>query len=212
MPGLEISAAFFAAALILGVAPGPDNIFVLAQSALFGARAGIATTLGLVSGLCFHTLAVALGVAALLAASPAAFTILKLLGAGYLCWLAWQAFHAGAGAAASGSGAFPGYTALYRRGIIMNVTNPKVCLFFLAFLPQFCAPGAGPMFLQIVYFGFLFMLSTLTVFCPIALLGGKLAAWFNSSPQKRILLQRAASAVFIVLAIVLLLADAGTPA
>lgn len=207
MPGPEICGAFFAAALLLGIAPGPDNIFVLTQSALYGARAGIATTFGLVSGLCFHTLAVALGVAALLAASPAAFMALKCAGAAYLCWLAWLSFHAGAGKTGSCCGAFPGYGALYRRGVIMNVTNPKVCIFFLAFLPQFCSPAAGGMFPQIMFFGFLFMLATLAVFCPVALLGGKLAAWFNASPRKQIIMHRIAGAIFIGLAATLLLLD-----
>ncbi len=212
MPGLEISAAFFASALFLSLAPGPDNIFVLTQSALFGARAGLATTIGLVSGLCCHTLAVACGAAALLAASPAAFTTLKLAGAAYLCWLAWQSFHAGAIAGDSAKGVFPGYGALYRRGIVMNVTNPKVCLFFLAFLPQFCSPGQGAMFWQIVYFGILFMLAALAIFCPVAIMGGRLASWFNRSPQKQIFLHRAAGIIFLVLAIGLLMADAGNPA
>lgn len=208
MPSIGISAAFFASAMFLALAPGPDNIFVLTQSALFGARAGIATTFGLASGLCFHTLAVALGAAALLAASPAAFAILKCAGAAYLCWLAWLSFHAGASRAAKNAGAFPGYGALYRRGIFMNITNPKVCLFFLAFLPQFCSPAAGAMFWQIVFFGVLFMLAALTVFCPIAVMGGKLAAWFNNSPQKQILMHRLAGAIFIVLAVGLLFVDA----
>lgn len=207
MPGIDITLAFLASAILLGLAPGPDNIFVLTQSALFGARAGIATTFGLVSGLCVHTLAVALGVAALLAASPLAFNILKWLGAAYLLWLAWLSLKAGSGVTAK-TGSFPGYAALYRRGIIMNVTNPKVALFFLAFLPQFCSPAAGSMFWQIIWFGALFMLATLLVFCPIAFLGGRLAAWFNSSPKSQLVMHRAATLVFACLALALVFADA----
>lgn len=207
MPGLELSVTFFISALVLSLAPGPDNIFVLTQSALFGARAGISTTFGLVSGLCFHTLAVAAGVAALLAASPTAFAVLKCVGASYLCWLAWLSFHAGANHAEAHTSAFPGFTALYRRGIIMNVTNPKVCIFFLAFLPQFCSPAHGSMFWQIVFLGFLFMLATLAVFCPVALLGGKLATWFNNSPKKQVIMHRIAGSIFMGLALALLFVD-----
>lgn len=210
MPGLEISAAFFASALLLGLAPGPDNIFVLTQSALFGVKAGVITTLGLVCGLFFHTLAVALGVAALLAASPLAFFVLKCFGAMYLCWLAWLSLRAGASKTGASQGNFPGYPALYRRGIIMNVTNPKVCLFFLAFLPQFCNQQTGSLFWQIVYFGVLFQIATIVVFCPIACLGGRLASWFNKSPKAQIILNRLAALVFLGLALALVLSGGAT--
>ena len=152
--------AFFVAALLLGIAPGPDNIFVLTQSALFGAGAGVVTTLGLVTGLCVHTTAVALGVAAIFQTSALAFTLLKTAGAGYLLWLAWLSFRSGASTAQIAQGdasdggpagaAFPGYMTLYRRGIVMNVTNPKVSLFFLAFLPQFCDPTRGSVAVQVL--------------------------------------------------------------
>ena len=136
----ETALAFFAAALLLAVAPGPDNIFVLTQSAVYGAGAGVATTFGLVTGLCVHTTAVALGVAALFQSSALAFTLLKAAGALYLLRLAWLSFRAGAALALTPEAKppFPGYLALYRRGIVLNVTNPKVSLFFLAL-----RPGAG---------------------------------------------------------------------
>lgn len=198
------------AALFLGIAPGPDNIFVLTQAALFGARAGIATTFGLVTGICFHTLAVAFGVAALLLAYPWSFHILKSLGALYLCWLAWLALR-NAKSPDTGpdpqAAAFPGYALLYRRGIIMNITNPKVCLFFLAFLPQFCRPGAGSMAAQIVWFGGLFIIATIIVFCSFACAGGKLAGWLGRSQKAQIIMNRTAAGIFVALAAALLLAD-----
>ena len=155
----EVLLTFFAASLLLGIAPGPDNIFVLTQSAVYGVRAGLVTTLGLVTGLCVHTTAVALGVAAIFQTSPLAFTILKCAGAAYLLYLAWMSFRAGALLAHTpgGGAAFPGYAALYRRGIVMNVTNPKVTLFFLAFLPQFCNPALGGVVVQVLTLGTLFM-------------------------------------------------------
>ena len=205
--------AFFAAALLLGIAPGPDNIFVLTQSALFGAGAGMVTTLGLVTGLCVHTAAVALGVAAIFQTSALAFTLLKTAGAGYLLWLAWLSFRAGAStadiadSAASGkaSANFPGYMALYRRGIVMNVTNPKVSLFFLAFLPQFCDPARGSVAMQVLSLAGLFMLATIVVFWTVAALGGRLAVWFNRSKRGQIMMQRVAGCVFVGLASALLL-------
>ncbi|MFT3959361.1 MAG: LysE family translocator [Desulfovibrio sp.] len=207
--------AFFAAALLLGIAPGPDNIFVLTQSALFGVGAGIITTMGLVTGLCVHTTAVALGVAAIFQTSALAFTLLKTAGAGYLLWLAWLSFRAGASTtdvaegAASGQGSignnFPGYMTLYRRGIVMNVTNPKVSLFFLAFLPQFCDPARGSVALQVLSLGGLFMLATIVVFWTVAALGGRLAVWFNRSKRGQVVMQRVAGCVFVGLASALLL-------
>ena len=209
--------AFFVAALLLGIAPGPDNIFVLTQSALFGAGAGMVTTLGLVTGLCVHTAAVALGVAAIFQTSALAFTLLKTAGAGYLLWLAWLSFRAGASTAkiaqndtASGGNtgpAFPGYMVLYRRGIVMNVTNPKVSLFFLAFLPQFCDPARGSVAVQVLILGALFMLATIVVFWTVAALGGRLAVWFNSSQRGQIIMQRVAGSVFVALAAALLLSS-----
>lgn len=203
---VDVALAFFAASLLLGIAPGPDNIFVLTQSAVYGAGAGIVTTLGLVTGLCVHTTAVALGVAAIFQSSPLAFTILKTVGAGYLLWLAWLSFKAGAALAITrGDGApFPGFATLYRRGIVMNVTNPKVSLFFLAFLPQFCDPARGSMAMQVLSLGLLFMLATIVVFFSVALLGGRLAVWFNKSPGGQVLVHRAAGLVFVGLAVALL--------
>ena len=213
---LDVALAFFGAALLLGMAPGPDNIFVLTQSALYGSAAGMATTLGLITGLCVHTVAVALGVAAVFQASALAFTALKTVGACYLLWLAWLSFRAGATRAApAGDGetpgplrqGFPGHAALYRRGVVMNVTNPKVAIFFLAFLPQFCDPARGAAAWQIASLGALFMLATLLVFCGVALAGGRLAAWFNRSPRGQIAIQRVAGCVFAALAVLLLFSD-----
>ena len=202
----EVLLTFFAASLLLGIAPGPDNIFVLTQSAVYGVRAGLVTTLGLVTGLCVHTTAVALGVAAIFQTSPLAFTILKCAGAAYLLYLAWMSFRAGTLLAHTpgGGAAFPGYAALYRRGIVMNVTNPKVTLFFLAFLPQFCNPALGGMVVQVLTLGTLFMLATVLVFFSVAVLGGRLALWFNRSQRGPILVHRAAGLGFAGLAVVLL--------
>ena len=206
--------AFFVAALLLGIAPGPDNIFVLTQSALFGTTAGMVTTLGLVTGLCVHTTAVALGVAAIFQTSALAFTLLKTAGAGYLLWLAWLSFRAGAstekiaqGDGGNAGAAFPGYMALYRRGIVMNVTNPKVSLFFLAFLPQFCDPTRGSVAVQVLILGALFMLATIVVFWVVAALGGRLAVWFNSSQRGQIMMQRVAGSIFVAMAAALLLSS-----
>jgi threonine/homoserine/homoserine lactone efflux protein len=200
MPPANILATFFAAALLLALAPGPDNLFVLTQSATGGKGAGLTVTLGLCTGLIGHTLAVVLGVAALVRASALAFTGLKLLGAGYLLYLAWQAFRAPAASLAV-TAASPGFARLYRRGIFMNLTNPKVSLFFLAFLPQFADPGRGPVAPQLLLLGGLFIIATLLVFGAIALLAGTLGERLNRSPGLQRLLNRLAATVFFGLAL-----------
>lgn len=143
MPPVETLGAFFVASVVMGLAPGPDILFVLTQSALYGARAGFATTCGLITGLFVHITAVSLGVAALFQSSETAFNMLKFAGAAYLLYLAWLSFRSGTSKASLQKAQFPGYGTLYRRGVIMNITNPKVTLFFLAFLPQFADPRAG---------------------------------------------------------------------
>lgn len=198
---IELILSFFAASLVLGLAPGPDNIFVLTQSALHGRRAGLIVTLGLCTGLLVHTAAVALGVAALFQTSVLAFTLLKLAGAAYLLYLAWQAFHAAAAPIPlSGNGGL-GAWALYRRGIIMNVTNPKVSIFFLAFLPQFADPQRGPLTQQILSLGGVFITATVLVFGSVALLAGSLGQWLGRSDRTQVLLNRLAGTVFAGLAL-----------
>jgi threonine/homoserine/homoserine lactone efflux protein len=203
----EVLGTFFAASLLLGLAPGPDNIFVLTQSALHGRESGLAVVGGLCTGLLGHTLAVALGVAVIFQASATAFTALKLTGAGYLLYLAWQAFRAPAPSPAGpASGAPAGLLPLYRRGIIMNLTNPKVSLFFLAFLPQFADPERGPLQLQLMLLGAVFIVATILVFGSLALLAGTLGALLQRSAPLQRGLNWLAGTVFVGLALALVTA------
>ena len=203
----ESLAAFTAVSLLLCISPGPDNLFVLTQSALYGRSAGLYVTLGLCTGLIVHTAAVALGVAALIKASPVAFNLLKYAGAAYLLFLAWQALRAGSDALSMARATRPQGWRLYRRGIIMNVTNPKVSLFFLALLPQFADPEQGQLWLQIVLLGCVFMICTLLVFGLVAVLAGVIGAWLGRTPGAQRVLHVVAGLVFIGLALRLLLAE-----
>ena len=130
--------AFFSTSLILALSPGPDNLFVLAQSAQKGRVAGLFVTLGLATGLIGHTVAVALGLAAIVRASSLAFGILTYAGAAYLLYLAWQAFRAGAVKGHKQEVQVLSRSNLYRRGIIMNLSNPKVSLFFYGVSSSVC--------------------------------------------------------------------------
>ena len=197
---VDTAAAFFGAAVLLALAPGPDNLFVLMQSAMRGRGAGLLVVLGLCSGLLVHTTAVALGLATLFATSALAFNLLKAAGAIYLVWLAWQAWHAPAADTGSAAADAPSAAQLYRRGIVMNVTNPKVSIFFLAFLPQFVSAERGDVGLQVLALGALFMLATLLVFGAIALAAGTLRELLLRSPRAQVTMNRVAALVFVGLA------------
>ena len=207
MPSIETLVAFFGVSVLLALTPGPDNIFVLLQSAQRGWRAGMCVVLGLCLGLVGHTAAVALGLAAVFAASGMAFTVLKVVGAAYLAWLAWGALRApasvheappGGAAAAGGNG---GALRMVGRGVVMNLTNPKVLVFFLAFLPQFADPARGGVAAQIMVLGCVFMLATLLVFGAIACFSGVFGTLLQRSARAQWVLNRLAGLVFLGLAV-----------
>lgn len=164
---------FLIASVLLTLAPGPDIMYLLAKSLADGARSGIALALGLCTGLIFHTTLVIIGVAAIIQQSPLAFAALKYVGAAYLLYLAWGAFHAQGDLKLNTVNKSNSYFKLYRRGVIMNILNPKVLLFFLAFLPQFVNLDSDSVSLQIAFLGFVFGLQTLIVFSLVAICAGK---------------------------------------
>ena len=204
MLSAETISTFFIASTLLAIAPGPDNVFVLTQSALHGKRSGLIVMTGLCTGLFVHTGAVALGVAVIFQTSSFAFMLLKIIGAVYLVYLAWQIIRATPEQINVTGGHKKSPGRLYRRGIIMNVTNPKVSLFFLAFLPQFADPQRGAISLQMMALGGVFIAATLLVFGSVALVGGTLGDWLNRSPRTQMVMNRIAGAVFIVLALKLI--------
>jgi threonine/homoserine/homoserine lactone efflux protein len=202
---LDTLLVFFMASVLLALTPGPDNLFVLAQAAQQGKLAGFVVTVGLCTGLLVHTAAVALGVAVIFQASAVAFSVLKFIGAAYLLYLAYGAFVAGAESDGGKKNPKLSFGKLYIRGIIMNITNPKVSLFFLAFLPQFTDPTFGALVPQILLLGLLFILSTILIFGGISLLAGGVGSYFRKSARAQIMLNRIAGSIFVALAIKLAL-------
>jgi threonine/homoserine/homoserine lactone efflux protein len=212
MPTFQSLLAFFGVAVLLALSPGPDNLFVLMQSIQRGWRVGIAVVIGLCLGVVVHTTAVALGLAAVFAASSIAFTVLKWCGAAYLAYLAWGAWRAPVSADASdgGVGANGGLRTaiagkdllvMVRRGVVMNLTNPKVLIFFLAFLPQFADPAIGPVGPQIFVFGAVFILAAFLVFGAIALFSGAFGNLLLRSPRAQFWLNKITAVVFVGLAV-----------
>lgn len=207
MLDFQIIILFVTASTLLAFAPGPDNLFVLTQSMSKGAKPGIFVTLGLCTGLVFHTTAVALGVAAIFQTSILAFNILKYIGAAYLLYLAFMAWKSSSSSKVEANKQNLSDFKLYKRGIIMNITNPKVSIFFLAFLPQFTNPASGNVTLQIFMLGAIFMICALVVFSSIAMIAGKLGNWFNRSPNAQNILNKIAGTVFAGLAVKLALSE-----
>jgi threonine/homoserine/homoserine lactone efflux protein len=201
MLSIETASAFFLASTLLALAPGPDNVFVLTQSALHGKISGLVVMLGLCTGLLVHTGTVAFGVAVIFQASAIAFNLLKVVGAGYLLYLAWQVLRASPEHIRLQGMTQRSLPKLYRRGIIMNVTNPKVSIFFLAFLPQFADPARGSITLQILALGGIFILSTILVFGMVALVGGALGDWLNRSMRAQRIVNWIAGTIFLALAL-----------
>ena len=201
---LEVLLPFFAAAIALALAPGPDNLFVLTQSLQHGRAAGWCITLGLCSGLILHTSAVALGLAAVLQKTPLALNAIQTAGALYLLYLAHSAWRATEQALHSASGASNRPDALYWRGVFMNATNPKVALFFLAFLPHFTDPTRGALSVQMGQLGLVFITATLIVFGGIALLAGTVGSWLARTPHAQRTIHRIAACIFVGLALRLL--------
>ncbi|MBC3884448.1 LysE family translocator [Undibacterium griseum] len=208
MLGFQTALSFFGVSILLGLSPGPDNLFVLMQSAIQGRKAGMLVVLGLCSGLIVHTTAIAMGLAAVFAASATAFIVMKFIGAAYLLYLAYQAFRAPVSNADDSQGAVRLQAReLYLRGIVMNLTNPKVVLFFLAFLPQFVSAEKGAIAFQFFQLGGIFILATLLAFGSISYFAATAGQRLRHSATAQRWMNRSASVVFAALAVRLALSQ-----
>ncbi len=211
MPTVDTLLAFLAIAVVLTLAPGPDNLLVLGQSLARGRLAGFGIAVGCALGCFTHILWATLGVSAALAASPRAFTLLKLAGAAYLVWIGIQAWRAGSPTALSSHGATRPrpWSKDVARGFIANAINPKVALFFLAFMPQFVNEENGQATLQMIVLGLLFVAQTVVVFGAIAFAAGGIGRALRRRPRLAPWLDRLAGTLFIGLALRLALDDTG---
>jgi len=203
MLSLDTFILFLSTSLLLAITPGPDNLYVLMQSARYNQRTGLFITLGLCTGLVLHSLAVAFGLSALIVASPLTFSTIKLAGAAYLAYLAWQAFQADALSLQDQDRSQPvlTYGQFYRQGIVMNITNPKIALFFLAFLPQFVDLAKDNVATQILQIGAMFIVVTLLVFSVIILLSARIKRWIAGHPKRQTTMTKLTGLVLLILAI-----------
>lgn len=168
---------FIAAGLVLNITPGPDLLYITARSLGQGWPAGAASALGIAAGCLVHTAAAALGVSALLAASPLAYDAVRLCGAAYLVWLGAQALRPRAPVGTPGALPPAPLSTVFWQGFVTNVLNPKVALFFLAFLPQFADPARGAFALQVLVLGLIFIVNGLGVCLLVARAAASLSQW-----------------------------------
>jgi threonine/homoserine/homoserine lactone efflux protein len=199
MPAPHTLALFMLAALALNLTPGPDMLYVTARSVSDGRRAGIVAALGIGAGTLVHVTALALGLAALLAAVPLAYDVLRIAGAVYLLVIGVQLLLRPRGANATAALAPASHKTIFAQAVITNVLNPKVALFFLAFLPQFVDPAAGPALAQIVLLGLLFDVQGTAVNIAVALLASGTTRRLRANARAVSLLQRLTGAIFVAL-------------
>jgi threonine/homoserine/homoserine lactone efflux protein len=198
---------FLAASIAITVAPGPDNLQVLARGISQGRAAGLVAALGFAAGISFHTTLAALGVAALLKSSPMAFEAVKLAGAAYLVWIGIKAIRSKGLSSAHERPSQP-LAVVFRQSVIGNLLNPKVTLFFIVFLPQFVNPHGGQsVMVQMFELGGVFMLQTVAVFSVFGVAAGIIGAYLKRRPRVGVWLDRLAGATFIALGIRVALKD-----
>lgn len=198
----EQFSGFLLAAMAITVAPGPDNLMVLGIGIAKGRWHGVAFGLGCALGCLTHTALAVLGVSTLIAASPTAFAVLKIVGGLYLLWLGVQALRSTARVRVDGKVAGdPSLAGLFWRGMLANAINPKVGLFFISFLPQFVIAGNGSVDMQMAALGLTFTAQSVLIFGLLGFFAGTIGQWINRRPSAGRWLDRFAGAIFVGLGI-----------
>lgn len=200
--------AFFSAALLLNISPGPDIAFILGQTIRGGKRAGFAAMFGIWTGAFGHVLMATLGLSAILATSAVAFSAVKWAGAAYLIWLGIRALRfSGQSLVAADVGTASLNSRIFRQGALIALLNPKVAIFFLAFLPQFVVPGAGPIWAQFFLHGVLIIAVAALVEPPLVIAGARIAGALRNNLTIGKWLNRGLGALFVALGMRLAVAE-----
>jgi len=191
---------FLTAAVLLNISPGPDIAFILGQTVRGGRKSGFAAMFGIWTGAFGHVLMAAAGLSVILATSAIAFSVVKWAGAAYLIWLGIQALRSDGGKFVSDGVAedLPARS-IYKQGVFVGLLNPKVAVFFLAFLPQFVVEGSGPVSAQLFLHGFLIIVVAALIEPPLILLGGKLTDKLRGNPSIGKWMDRSLGAIFVAL-------------
>lgn len=201
MPSLEILATFTVAALVLGISPGPSNLYVMARSIAQGSKGGIVAAAGLAVGSLVHIAATVLGLSAIFNSSPTIYLIVKLAGAAYLIYLGvnhWRFRGVVVDEGVQHVNAKP-LAKIFRESIIVEVSNPKTALFFIALLPQFVVPEAGPVALQLMILGGIVTLSSLLCDVLVAFFSSKAADWLIKHEKAQLIQERVSGSILLAM-------------
>ena len=207
MPDAHALLLFTGAGLLLNVTPGPDLLYILGRSVSQGRQAGVVSALGIGAGCLFHVTAAALGVSALVLAMPVAYDAVRWAGALYLVWLGVKALRSRGSSLEVQALEATSPRRIFVQGVITNALNPKVALFFLAFLPQFADPTRGPLAPQLLLLGAIFTVNGTLVCLLFALFAARLGAWLKARYGVTKLLDRATGGLFIALGLRLALLE-----
>jgi len=202
---LESLISFSLATLALCISPGPDNIYVLTQSLVNGTKSGVATTAGLISGCIIHTTLLAFGISAVITSSPEIFYGIKIMGAIYLFYLAYTVFKSSSEIDFKENAPKKNYAQLFKTGVIMNLFNPKVMIFFLAFFPGFLWNTSEGTVSQFYILGLTFMAISFVAFSGIALLAGSISNYLLGHKKVGLYLKWMQIIVFVGIAIFILI-------
>lgn len=209
LPDLPIILAFALASVALAITPGPDMALFISRTISYGQVHGFATVLGAMTGIAVHTMLAAFGISVLILTAPTAFMALKIAGAIYLLWLAFSALRSGAGLRVTkANGRVPSFKASYLTGLGINLTNPKVALFFVTFLPQFVSPADPAASAKLVFLGLEFVIVSIP-FVIATVLGARwLTETLLRSPKMQKALNWSFAAIFAGFAVTILTAEA----
>ncbi len=202
---IETLISFSIATFALAISPGPDNIYVLTQSLANGTKSGIATTAGLISGCIVHTTLLAFGLSAILIASEEIFYGIKVLGACYLLYLSYKVYKSDSDISVANNAPKKSYLQLFKTGVIMNLVNPKVMIFFLAFFPGFLWDKEGNTIVQFYILGIVFMIVSFITFSSIALAAGRISKLLIEWKNMGVVLKWLQIVVFVGIATFILL-------
>ncbi len=209
VPDLSTILAFSAASLVLALTPGPDMTLFISRALSDGRAAAFACVLGAFTGITLHTLMVAIGLSALVVASPTAFLVLKVAGAAYLMWLAIQAIRKGSSLTVGDRGpSGRSMVSNWAQGLSVNLLNPKIILFFMTFLPQFVAASDPHITGKLIFLGLLFVVESIPIVIAIVLGAHGLAVWLKRQPKVMRVIDYVFAAVFSLFAVRILFTQA----